>query len=241
MSGWSVVQHVHTRHSFDSLTEPRLLVERAEEMGIDFLAVTDHGTWRGAVESRECAREAGLKVQVILAAEYATDQGDVIGLFLEREHPSRSAPRLCDAIHEAGGLTLLPHPYRWHRLDEELLSRIDLIEVHNGRTPREDNERAATLAHERGRPGLVGPDAHRLGELVLARNLFEGGRPAGDDALKHALLHAPRRFEIASGSRWDEWLSEGVKLSRRPTARGAWYLLRGALRRILKPGDTTPG
>ena len=237
MSGWSLVQHVHTRHSFDSLTEPRLLVERAEALGIDVLAVTDHGTWRGATEARECARDAGLRLHVILAAEYATDQGDVIGLFLEREHAERSADGLCDAINARGGLTLLPHPYRWHRLDEGLLSRIDLIEVHNGRTPHADNERAAELACERGRPGLVGPDAHRVGELWLARNLFEGERPADEEALKHALLHAPRRFEIERSSRWNEWLSEGVKLARRPSARGAWYLVRGALRRILKRGE----
>ena len=238
MSGWTLVQHMHTRHSFDSLTEPRWLVERAEELSIDVIAVTDHGTWKGAVEARECAREAGLKLHVILAAEYHTDQGDVIGLFLDREHRQLSAIKLCDAIHASGGLTLLPHPYRWHRLDDELLSRIDLIEVHNSRTTLADNEQASELARKRGRPGLVGPDAHRIGELGLARNVFEGARPADDEGLKQALLHAPRRFEIANGSEWDEWISQGVKLVRRPSARGAWGLVRGALRRILKPGDS---
>jgi predicted metal-dependent phosphoesterase TrpH len=59
MSGWTLVQHMHTRHSFDSLTEPRLLVQRAEELGIDVIAVTDHGTWQGSVEARECAEAAG--------------------------------------------------------------------------------------------------------------------------------------------------------------------------------------
>ncbi|HEY2954770.1 MAG TPA: PHP domain-containing protein [Candidatus Eisenbacteria bacterium] len=237
MSRWCLVQHVHTRHSFDSLTEPRWLVERAEQLGIDVLAVTDHNTWRGALEARECARDAGLKLQVILAAEYATDHGDVIGLFLEREHAERSAAKLCDAIHEQGGLTLLPHPYRWHRLDEDLLTRIDLIEVHNGRTPREDNERAAELARQRERPAIVGPDAHRVGELPLARNWFDGERPADDEGVMHALLHAPRRFEIEAGSGWNDWLSEGVKVARRPSLRGAWYLVRGAVRRILKRGE----
>ena len=237
MSEWTLVAHMHTRHSFDSLTEPRWLVERAEEVGIDVIAVTDHGTWKGSVEARECAREAGLRLHVIQAAEYLTDQGDVIGLFLDREHEEQSAVRLCDAIHERGGLTLLPHPYRWHRLDEELLSRIDLIEVHNSRTTPEDNERAVELARERRRPGLAGPDAHRIGELTLARNLFEGECPADDEALKHALLHAPRRFETTEGSAWDEWISQGVKLVRRPTARGAWRLAQGALRRILKRGE----
>ena len=50
-------------------------------------------------------------------------------------------------------------------------------------------------------------------------------------------LHALSRFETESGSEWDEWLSQGVKLVRKPSARGAWGLVRGALRRILKPGD----
>lgn len=194
MSNWILVQHMHTRHSFDSLTEPRWLVERAEELKIDVIAVTDHGTWRGSVEAAECAREAGLKLQVIPAAEYLTDHGDVIGLFLDREYEERSAVRLCDAIHDHGGLTLLPHPYRWHRLEEDLLSRMDLIEVYNSRTTEEDNKLASELAREQGLPGLVGPDAHRMGELELARNVFDGARPATEDALKHALLHAPRRF-----------------------------------------------
>jgi hypothetical protein len=171
---------------------------------------------------------------VIRAAEYLTDQGDVIGLFLDREHEIPSAVALCDSIHAHGGLTLLPHPYRWHKLDEELIARIDLIEVHNSRTAKEDNERAVELAREVGLPGLAGPDAHRLAELPLARNLFEGDRPEDDAALKQALLTAPRRFETETGSAWDEWLSQSVKLVRRPTARGAWRLARGALRRILK-------
>jgi len=68
---WTLVQHMHTRHSFDSLTEPRLLVQRAEELGIDVIAVTDHGTWQGSVEARECAEAAGLKLHVIRAAEFA--------------------------------------------------------------------------------------------------------------------------------------------------------------------------
>jgi len=145
MKEWTLVQHMHTRHSFDSLTEPRMLVERAEELGIAVISVTDHGTWKGSVEARECARDAGLKLQVIQAAEYLTDQGDVIAMFIDREYEETSAVALCDAIHARGGLTLLPHPYRWHKLDDPLLSRIDLIEVHNSRTAQPDNERAVEL------------------------------------------------------------------------------------------------
>jgi predicted metal-dependent phosphoesterase TrpH len=236
---WTFVVHAHTHHSFDSLTAPRALVARAVALGIDVLAVTDHDTWQGAVECRAAA--AGRPLQVVIGSEVATDQGDVIGLFLTSDVRERRARAFCDAVHAQGGLSLLPHPYKWHRLDDALLAKIDLVEVHNGRTPRADNERAAALAAERGLPALVGPDAHRAGELSLARVIFEGERPADDTALKRALLSAPRRFEIATGSMWNEWLSQGVKLLRRPSRRAAWGFVRSGVRRVLKPGEYVLG
>src|SRR5204863_5617186 len=45
---WTLVAHVHTKHSPDSLTEPRALAARAVALGVNVLAVTDHNTWRGA-------------------------------------------------------------------------------------------------------------------------------------------------------------------------------------------------
>jgi hypothetical protein len=138
-------------------------------------------------------------------------------------------------------MVLLPHPYKWHRLDEALLSRVDLVEVFNARTPRADNQRAETLARQRRLPELVGPDAHRVGELSLARNEFEGDLPADEAALKRTLLEAPRRFHTAPASAWDEWRSQGVRLLKRPNGRLAWGLARGALRRVLKPGEYALG
>ncbi len=241
MSGWNLVAHVHTRHSFDSRVEPAALAARAATLGVQVLAVTDHDTWRGSLAVREAAAAAGLDLRVILAAEIATDQGDLIGLFLQGEPSERSAPRLCDEVHAQGGLVLLPHPYRWHRLDQALLERVDLVEVFNARTPRADNERAARLAAERRLPALVGPDAHRLGELGLARVEFEGPLPGTDEELKRALLQAPRRFHTRAGSIWDEWWSQAVMWSRRPEPRSGWWLVRGALRRVLKPGEYASG
>jgi predicted metal-dependent phosphoesterase TrpH len=233
---WTLVVHVHTRNSYDSLNDPRALVKRAVERGVDVLAVTDHDTWKGGVDTLQVVSKTGARLRVILAAEFATDQGDVIGLFIKDEPRERSALKVCDAIHEQGGLVLLPHPYRWHRLDEPLLSRVDLVEVFNSRTSRADNARAAELAKARGLPELVGPDAHRVWELDLARVVFEGDLPADEEGLKHALLHAPRRLETRSTSIWAEWWSQAVKCTRRPSGRLAWAVVRGALRRIVKPG-----
>jgi len=238
---WTFVGHVHTRNSFDSLADPMALARAAAALGIDVLAVTDHDTWRGAIETREAAAKLGLALTVVIAAELSTDQGDVIGLFLKRELRETNAPKLCDAIHADGGLVLLPHPFKWHRLDEALLSRVDLIEVHNARTSRADNTRALELARRRDLPEIAGPDAHRIAELNLARVEFEGDKPSSDEELQRALKTAPRRFHLSTGSIWNEWLSLGAKFMRQPSLGDAYWLLRGGLRRIVKPGEYVSG
>lgn len=232
---WTYVGHVHTRFSFDSLTDPAALATRAEKSGIHVLAVTDHDTWRGAVETSGAAQRLGLQLRVIIATEMHTDQGDLIGLFLKDDVQERSALEFCDLVHEDGGLVLLPHPYRWHRLDEPLLEKIDLIEVYNGRTSAEQNEQAAALARERSLPGLAGPDAHRLAELELSRVEFEGDLPADEAGLKHALLHAPRRFHLETGSHWNDWLSIGVSLMRYPSLKLAGRFVREGVKRVVRP------
>jgi predicted metal-dependent phosphoesterase TrpH len=238
---WVFVCHVHTHRSPDCMTSPAALVRRAVKLGVDVLAVTDHDTWQGAVEALGVVSGAGLKLRIVIASEVATDQGDVIGLFLRDDVRTRPAAEFCDQVHAQAGLVYLPHPFKWHRLDDELLRRVDLIEVHNARTSPADNARAAALAHERGLPALVGPDAHRLGELWLARNEFDGDVPADEAGLKRALLEAPRRHVTARASIWNEWRSQVVKLVKQPEAELAWRLARGAVRRVVKPKDYVVG
>jgi predicted metal-dependent phosphoesterase TrpH len=208
---------------------------------VDVLAVTDHNSWWGAVEAATEAERAGLPLRVVIGAEVTTDQGDLIGLFLDDDPRDHSALAFCDAVHEQGGLVLLPHPYRWHRLDDELLSRVDLIEDFNARTQDDANALAVELARERGLPALAGADAHRLAELDLARVEFEGQTPTDDEALKRALLGSPRRYQIGRGSVWNDWLSQAASLMRRPSGRLAWNLARGAVRRVVRPGERVPG
>jgi hypothetical protein len=233
---WTFVQHVHTRHSFDSLADPAALVRRAQAVGIEVLGITDHDTWRGARAARAAARSEGRPVHVVIGTEVRTGHGDLIGLFLERDVTERDALAFCDAVHAQGGLVVLPHPFKWHRLDDALLAHVDLVEVHNARCSRFDNARAEALAMERNLATVVGPDAHRTGELLLARNEFDGDPPRDEATIKHALLHAPRRFYTQPGSIWNEWLSQAVKLTREPSAALAWGLARGAVRRLVKPG-----
>ena len=54
--------HIHTEYSLlDGMCRISQLVERARELGMDSLAITDHGVMYGAIEFYLAAREAGIK------------------------------------------------------------------------------------------------------------------------------------------------------------------------------------
>ncbi|MBN1862980.1 MAG: DNA polymerase III subunit alpha [Dehalococcoidales bacterium] len=54
--------HVHTEYSLlDGMSRIRKLVERAKELGMDSLAITDHGVMYGVIEFYLAAREVGIK------------------------------------------------------------------------------------------------------------------------------------------------------------------------------------
>ncbi|MFC2066813.1 DNA polymerase III subunit alpha [Chloroflexota bacterium] len=54
--------HVHTEYSLlDGMSRIPQLVSRAKEMGMDSLAITDHGVLYGVIEFYQAAREAGIK------------------------------------------------------------------------------------------------------------------------------------------------------------------------------------
>ena len=54
--------HVHTEYSLlDGVSRIHKLVARAKELGMDALAITDHGALYGTVEFYTACKEAGIK------------------------------------------------------------------------------------------------------------------------------------------------------------------------------------
>ena len=84
---WIVADlHMHTSWSHDCSIDAAELVDHAEAEGLGAIAVTDHNVFGGALEAADHAR--GRQLIVIPGEEVKTDgQGEVIGLFLEREIP----------------------------------------------------------------------------------------------------------------------------------------------------------
>jgi predicted metal-dependent phosphoesterase TrpH len=161
--------HMHTSWSFDCAIDPAELVDHAESEGLGAIAVTDHNVFGGALETADLAR--GRDLVVIPGEEVKTDtQGELIGLFLERE--IESGMPFADtiaAIREQGGLVYLPHPFdRMHSIPDPAtlhrhLADIDVFEVYNARLLFDtQNDEALRFARKYDLTAGSGSDAHVL-------------------------------------------------------------------------------
>lgn len=193
--------HLHTRCSFDSILSPRKILATARAMKCDVLIVTDHNTIQGSLDVQALA--GGSSPLVVIAAEYQSEKGDIIGLFLKEDILSHRSGEIIQQIRKQGGIVVLPHPYKAHTLDSELISGVDLIETHNARCSIRENELAAKLAQDWNRPSIAGADAHCSPEIGAALNEFLAEAPLSEADLRENLLRSPRSFVTrATSSIW---------------------------------------
>ncbi len=170
MNGYSFDAHVHTSISRDACQSPENVVLSAVRNGLSAIAITDHNTFRGVSKAQQASASSNLIV--IPGEEVSTEYGDLIGLFINEEIRSRSFAEVLDEIHRQGGLSVLPHPLRRKRMPpDNLLAKIDLVEILNGRTSLPMNEDAKKLAAHLKKPGIAGSDAHFFWEVGCVHNL----------------------------------------------------------------------
>jgi predicted metal-dependent phosphoesterase TrpH len=189
----NLVFHVHTSHSYDSLVRPRNVVKHALANGISSIAVTDHDTIAGSIDVANCAK--GTEVQAIIGAEYATNFGDVVGIFLTHEISTRDAHQVIDEIHKQGGLAILPHPFYQGEPEMSVARRVDMIEVFNSRLDTSRNSAAVVLAETLNKPKIVGPDAHFLSDYLAAvMRISTNDKTISPDNLLTACAHWKTRY-----------------------------------------------
>jgi predicted metal-dependent phosphoesterase TrpH len=218
---WITVDlHMHTSWSHDCLVEPEELVEHAVAEGLGAIAVTDHNTFGGAEATVQAAR--GTDLLVIPGEEIKTDnQGEVIGLFLEREIPrGMSFADTIAAIKEQSGLVYLPHPFdRMHAIPDAKtihrhLSEIDVFEVYNARLLFEVyNDEALRFARKYNLTVGAGSDAHVLqgvGTGGLRMRAF-ADRDEFLVSLRTAeVLRRPRSLAYLQALKWTAQVKERV-------------------------------
>jgi predicted metal-dependent phosphoesterase TrpH/glycosyltransferase involved in cell wall biosynthesis len=213
--------HMHTSRSHDCAVEVRDLLDHAEADGLGAIAVTDHNVFGGAQEAVELARRRSLTV--IPGEEIKTDgQGEVIGLFLEREiPPGLSFPDTIAAIREQGGLVYLPHPFdRLHAIPDPAtlhrhLAEIDVFEVYNARLLFEAyNDEALRFARKYNLTMGAGSDAHVLqgvGTGAVRMRRFEGPEDFLISLRSAEVLRRPKSLVYLQGLKWVAQAKERVR------------------------------
>jgi predicted metal-dependent phosphoesterase TrpH/glycosyltransferase involved in cell wall biosynthesis len=219
---WIVADlHMHTSWSHDCSTDATELVDHAEAEGLGAIAVTDHNVFGGALEAADYARDRDLVV--IRGEEVKTDgQGEVIGLFLEREIPrGLSFADTIAAIREQGGLVYLPHPFdRLHAIpDPRTLHRhladIDVFEVYNARLLFEAfNEEALRFARKYNLTTGAGSDAHVLqgvGTGAVRMRAFADPEEFLISLRSAEILRRPKSLAYLQSLKWVAQVRERVR------------------------------
>ncbi len=182
--------HMHTTHSDGQPTVRELLDHVRDNTTLDVIAITDHDTIGGALEARAMAGD--YPFSIIVGEEVSSQDGHVVGLFLEdRIPPGYSVEETVRAIHSQGGIAFAPHPffkngffsnkgYTMVGLGDRLMdSTMDGIEISNS-TPalQRANDRAAAYSRKAGILANMGnSDAHIRQAIGKSYTVFPGRTP----------------------------------------------------------------
>jgi len=173
--------HIHTKYSMDCNTPLEKIISRCLEIGINCIAICDHGTAEGGLKMRDIA-----PFPVIVAEEIFTPHGEIMGMFLEETIPSGlSVKEVISQIRAQDGLVCIPHPFDILRQSalrsnmlEEIAEEIDIIEVFNSRTLFPQNSaKALAFALKYGIAKSAGSDAHtpyEIGSTYVEMPEFNG-------------------------------------------------------------------
>jgi len=165
--------HIHSKYSYDSFLSPERIIKIAKKRGLDGIAVTDHNTIKGGVETMKINK--GDNFIVIIGSEIKTEYGDVIGIFLNEEIKSQIFMQVVEDIRDQDGLVILAHPFRKGiTFPTDLLKYVDLIEGFNARSPKGLNAMALELARKFNKSMTAGSDAHLGFEVGRGRTIVSG-------------------------------------------------------------------
>ena len=196
----------------DGLDTPEAILDSAERVGMDVIALTDHDDIRGSFALRDVASRRSSAVAIVAGVEVTTRSGHLLALYVENEIPMfRPLPETIAAIHGQGGLAVVPHPlsYLTFSVGERALralvgtpgedpSFVDGIELRNpSYAGRVRARRAAWLnAHVLRVAETGSSDAHHAELVGTAWTEFEG---TSAEALRAAIV---ARTTKAGGRPW---------------------------------------
>jgi predicted metal-dependent phosphoesterase TrpH len=202
--------HLHTIYSYDGTASLAAVLNRARQIGLDVIAITDHDEVKGGLKALELAPNYG--VEVIPGSEITTADGDLLALFIkEKVQAGLSLVETVLRVRELGGICIAPHPMAGGMGMKSLSGRVILkalripqvadtligIETYNGTAiDRISNHYANILASRLKIARTGNSDAHTVDTMGFGVTEFEGHTTADLlAALKNKTTKARRRKE----------------------------------------------
>jgi predicted metal-dependent phosphoesterase TrpH len=183
--------HIHTnRYSGCSNIDVIKLLRKVHEVGLDGIALTEHGIcWpaENIMEIQEKSRVADLVVlpgqEVACYTKLGQFQGEFLVFGPSRSlGSSRSLEQILEIAHGEGGVVIAAHPFR--KLPNQLgfygagggvyRARLDGLEVEHPSYDEESRLLAQKAREVMGISGTGGSDAHDLRSVGLCRTVFSG-------------------------------------------------------------------
>jgi len=168
---FAVDLHTHTRFGSNcSYMEPSQLVQRAKEVGLDAVCITEHNAPWEEDALRALSEESGFCL--LGGIEVSTELGDVLVFGVQpRLLAGSRIEDLRRLVDEQGGVMIAAHPFRCYSwpgavTDVEeaaalaVFRWVDAVEVFNGTSPWPEVEFGCAVLERLGLPGVGGSDAH---------------------------------------------------------------------------------
>jgi predicted metal-dependent phosphoesterase TrpH len=156
------------------------VVERAREVGLDAVCITEHHSYDLSEPFDDISRQANFPI--FRGMEYRADNGHVLvyGIRATRGNlpPGLPVQKAVDWVQKNGGVAVPAHPYQ-HSLTGQYMgddilkiSGLFALEALNGSVSPEGNRRAEKAAEHLMINGIGGSDAHGLQVLGKAYTCF---------------------------------------------------------------------
>lgn len=209
--------HMHSHFSYDSLSVPEKIVEKAIERGIDGIAITDHNVFR---IDWSALQDKYPELIIIPGTEIGTKGvGDILCYFIKEAITSKDPEEVVSQVHSQGGIAVLAHPFHHGRTIEaypdHILEKLDAIETSNAHNVC-NNKRAKEMAQHLGKSQTGGSDAHVLSEIGLGYTLVDSSKTdAGNETkLKLAILKSPETH-CSCAPAFSFYFSQSIKYLKR--------------------------
>lgn len=180
--------HIHTIYSYDGTASVPAVLNRARQIGLDVIAITDHDEIAGSLKALELASACG--VEVIPGVEVTTAEGDLLALDVTENIPhNKSLIETALKVGDLGGFCIAPHPmaggigmkslnaYSILKAlrNPDVASVLIAIETYNATTiDKMSNHYARILAERLDIAQTASSDAHVVEAIGLGATEFDG-------------------------------------------------------------------